>query len=261
MERSVEKRHSVSALTLIALLGLIAECRNTSYPSDQYQDFSNRSAFVESIDHADRARAENAYRQLQSLTGIPYIDFGFRTSAGDWVQWTGQQPHFTQSVGYNCSGFVFDAVREIYDQPWSLEQLSAPRNNPQDPFDQSADRRAFGYEVMKNISDLVGGRQVMTNGYVEHIGYQAQNYHELTASMRVGNVYVLDVVKNGQTDERLDFHVAIALPRATGIHVFESTAYPAQGQFVGSSELPLDAFLAKYEGPKYSVLAEELPLD
>jgi hypothetical protein len=203
------------------------------------------------------AAANQAIQKLEKLLGIPYKDFGYKDSKGNYGVLHGTAEFFQidNQPGLNCAGLLVEMTRVLKGDNFYLSDVVKVRDDRPGSKDPAGEWLWYGYDLVANLKDKFGGSELIVEGlnWQAHIGYPVANLETLVSSMEIGKIYLGSVNKENAKEGREHHHVAAFLKTPEGkIAVFEAVA----GQ--GSRRVNLEEFMAAYL--QESIYLVEIPL-
>ncbi len=202
------------------------------------------------------AAANQAIQKLEKLLGIPYKNFGYKDSKGNYgiLHGTAEFFQIDNQAGLNCAGFLVEIMRSLYGN-FYLSDVVKVRDDRPGSKDPAGEWLWYGYDLVANFKDKFGGRELIVEGlnWQANIGYPVDALGTLASSMQTGKIYLGSVNKEHAREGREHHYVAAFLKSPDGkIAVFE--AVPGQG----SRRVNLEEFMAAY--PQESIYVVEIPL-
>jgi len=200
----------------------------------------------------------NAEGLLDTLIGIPYKNIngaGYKNDLGLWCPWDGIKTPVVDNIpGLNCGGFLVEAGRTLFGKT----ELSTIKKQPltvkpeKDP-----GWLWYGYDEVVSLSNKYGGKTFLPEniGWLEGAGFSVNEYQKIAKELKIGKVYFISVNRSHPDTGRIHHHVAVALPTANGIFVYE-------GVEGGSKKISFEDFAKKsnYQGNDYRIFLTEISL-
>ncbi|MDR0356085.1 MAG: hypothetical protein LBJ64_10195, partial [Deltaproteobacteria bacterium] len=172
---------------------------------------------------------------LDAFSGIPYRADGAVSDEGHWATWNEPEARLS-SPGFNCSGYLLEAVRQLTGLNISLSQASRDRDKDSGSDSELGQDWDFGLDLILNLSgqsldDVLAAakskRELNKTGRAEGAGVNINGpeFVNLLNSLEDGAVYLFAVSKpaNAFKGGLSYYHVGLIQPEDGDVWIRQST--------------------------------------